>query len=65
MEIYNGFFDIKEQVDGYYVEVFPPQEKGVKVEMEQVIEKLQKMGVEYDLITLIEAFKNIDEQSIF
>ncbi|MBC7959760.1 MAG: DUF342 domain-containing protein, partial [Vallitaleaceae bacterium] len=65
MEIYNGFFDIKERVDGYYVEVYPPQEKGVKVEMEQVIEKLQKMGVEYDLITLIEAFKNIDEQPIF
>lgn len=62
MGTFDGFFNIEERGDGYYVEVFLPGEGGSPVNLEDIEQAIRLKGIEkYDLNPLRIALRNADD----
>lgn len=62
MSTFDGFFNIEERGDGFYIEVFLPGEGGSPVTIDSIEQAIRLKGIEkYDLSSLRLALKNQDE----
>ncbi|PKM49869.1 MAG: hypothetical protein CVV02_14095 [Firmicutes bacterium HGW-Firmicutes-7] len=61
----DGYLEIRELEDGIYIEVFSPSEDGKKIEIGDITNKLQERNIDYDITFILNAFENIDKQSLF